>query len=225
MAGEPVGTSEGKGPMPPHTQLFDLLSEAERAELLAWAIGHEKSFKPAKVYHHGGEDGTYVDLDQRNALKLRDLGPIEQVLNDRLMERLPAIMEGTGYRGPPPSTLEFELNAYGDGGFFGRHIDISTGRDRVPLGAKPGEDRVITAVYYFHAEPKGFTGGALRLFRFGVEGNAAGGDFVAFEPLQNSILAFPSWASHDVEPVSCPSGRFVDYRFGLNCWFCRELGA
>ena len=69
------------------------LFEAERAELLAWAIGHEKSFKPAKVYHHGGEDGTYVDLDQRNALKLRDLGPIEQVLNDRLMERLPAIME------------------------------------------------------------------------------------------------------------------------------------
>jgi hypothetical protein len=25
--------------------------------------------------------------------------------------------------------------------------------------------------------------------------------------------------------VSCPSGRFADYRFGLNCWFCRELGA
>ena len=135
-----------------------------------------------------------------------------------------SLPSGSSCRGPPPSSLEFELNAYGDGGFFGRHIDISTGRDRVPLGAKPGEDRVITAVYYFHAEPKGFTGGALRLFRFGSDGGA-NGDSAAYEPLQNSILAFPSWASHDVEPVSCASGRFADYRFALNCWFCRELGA
>lgn len=197
MAREPGDTSGGTGPMPPHTQLFDFLSEAERAELFAWAIYCEKSFKPAEVYYHGGEDGTYVDVDKRKVLKLRDLGPIEHVLQNRLMECLPAIMEGTGYRGPPPLSLEFELNAYGDGGFFGRHIDISTGRDRLPLGAKPGEDRVLTAVYYFHGEPKAFTGGALRLFRFGVDGKAAA-DFIAYEPLQNSILAFPSWASHEV---------------------------
>ena len=50
--------------------------------------------------------------------------------------------------------LELELVAHGDGAFFGRHIDIFTGAD-----ANIGQQRILSAVYYFHTQPKGFSGG------------------------------------------------------------------
>ncbi len=214
-----------KGLVPPHTQLFDILRQDEHAELLAWAIGSEPKFEPAKVYLHSGEDGAQVDPKQRVAMKFRGLGPMAELMRGRLMERLPEIADGTGYRGPSPTSIEFELNAYGEGGHFGRHIDVSTGKDRRPLGGRTGADRILSAVYYFYSEPKAFSGGALRLYRLVADKSETDDSFVAYEPLQNSLVAFPSWAPHSVERVSCPSGRFADYRFGLNCWFCRTLGA
>jgi len=102
------------------------------------------------------------------------------------------------------------------------HLDIPIGLDRRPLGARKGEDRVISAVYYFHNIPKGFSGGNLRLFRFGSE---EADDGVAIEPIDNSLVVFPSWVRHQVERVSCPSGDFADYRYAVNCWYCRPLDA
>jgi len=215
-----------KGPMPPHARLAGILSRDEQDRLLAWAIAHEQDFKPAKVYYRPKDGGGRVDLDRRTALKLRDLGPNGPMVEQRLLERLPEIMAAAGYRGPPPLSLEFELNAYGEGGHFRAHSDIVTGQDRATLGAQPGEDRLVSAVYYFHREPKGFSGGALRLFRFGADiSQPDADDAVDFEPEQNTLVVFPSWAMHQVEEVRCPSGRFEDYRFALNCWFCRAIGA
>lgn len=85
---------------------------------------------------------------------------------------------------------------------------------------------MLSAVYYFHALPKGFSGGQLRLFRFGADHTAAQSELanhVDLEPVRNSLIAFPSWAYHEVRPVSCPSGDFADFRFALNCWYCRTL--
>jgi SM-20-related protein len=212
-----------KGMMPPHIQMFDILREDELAELQNWAIGNENLFEPAKVFSPGGHTQA-INVDRRTALKLRDFGPMAPMLRQRLMERLPEIMKGTGYSGPQPTSLEFELNAYGEGGHFGAHMDVSAGPNRRPVGAKPGEDRVISAVYYFYKEPKAFSGGALRLFPFVAGKHSTESNSVAYEPQQNSLVAFPSWAWHQVERVSCPSDSFADYRFGLNCWFCRALG-
>jgi len=211
--------------MPPHVQLFDVLEATERAELLAWAIRNQASFEPARIYEHGGRGGRRVDPDERIALKLREFGPLRPFLEKRLLERLPEIMERTGYRGAPPLSLELELNAYGEGGHFARHIDIPAGPGREPLGEKEGEDRVLSAVYYFYSEPKGFSGGALRLFRFGASQSDQNDpeDILIYEPQQNSLIAFPSWVSHEVEHVSCPSGQFEHYRFALNCWFCARV--
>jgi Rps23 Pro-64 3,4-dihydroxylase Tpa1-like proline 4-hydroxylase len=39
------------------------------------------------------------------------------------------------------------------------------------------------------------------------------------EPLHNSLVVFPAWLPHEVLKVSCPSGRFADSRFAINCWF------
>ena len=212
------------GPLPPHGQLFGFLPEDECRGLIEWAIAQQARFKPAKVFHGAGGSRQDVRPDIRTALKLADLGPFEAVLRARLLDALGEIMRSAGYRGAEPRSIEFELNAYGDHAHFAAHRDIPTGANRQPLGAAPGEDRVISAVYYFHREPKGFSGGALRLFRIGADETAsAPADSVAFEPIQNSLLVFPSWVRHAVETVHCPSNQFEDFRFALNCWLCRPL--
>jgi SM-20-related protein len=74
-------------------------------------------------------------------------------------------------------------------------------------------------VYYFFSEPKAFNGGALRLYAIGGNSQQS---FIDIEPERNSLLVFPSWAPHEVMPVHCPSGRFVDSRFAINCWLYRK---
>lgn len=213
--------ARASGPMPPHGRILDFLAEPDRRALLDWAIAYETEFKPAKVYH---ETKGVLDPHRRTALKLRNLGPLADLLRKRLLAAFPQISAAAGYRGPDLHSIEFELNAYGDGAHFAPHIDITVGPERQPFAGEEGEDRIISAVYYFHNEPKGFSGGALRLFRFGVESEQAQpSDFIELEPVQNSLVIFPSWARHSVATVRCPSGQFADFRFGLNCWFCRRL--
>jgi Rps23 Pro-64 3,4-dihydroxylase Tpa1-like proline 4-hydroxylase len=113
--------------------------------------------------------------------------------------------------------------AYGDGAHFAAHTDIPIGTDHRDHGARFGKfDRLLSGVYYFHAEPKGFTGGELRLFRFGSDAAAEPGDWMDIPPEQNSLVVFPSWVRHQVLPVHCPSDAFSDSRFAVNCWMCRS---
>jgi SM-20-related protein len=221
-----ASTDRTKGPLPPHARLTGFLPADEHGALLGWVLANERRFTPALVSsERSGRSSPGVDANQRIALSLRDLGPFEQSLSERLLAALPPLVAATGLRGAEPRSLELELTAYGDGAFYRAHIDIPTGPDRERVGARQGEDRVLSAVYYFYREPKAFSGGELRLYRFGadVEGSVAGVDFVDLRPSQNSLAAFPSWAGHEVRRVSCPSGQFADYRFALNCWYCRTL--
>lgn len=109
-----------------------------------------------------------------------------------------------------------ELAAHGDGDFYRRHIDTFI------RGEVTGTDRVLTAVYYFHARPKAFTGGELRLHSFRSPDD--GGSWVDIEPAHDSLLLFPAWAPHEVRPVSCPGGDFAQSRFAINCWYDCKAG-
>lgn len=214
---------QNPAPMPPHGQIFDFLPHDHHHRLLDWALQNEARFEPATIIYDEGKSAG-IDSAVRDALKLSDLGPVEPVIRSALLGALPRIMELAGYRGPEPRSIEFDIVAYGDGAHFRPHVDIPVGSDRKPLGGGPDEDRVITALYYFHGEPKGFSGGALRLYRFGASAEASDpDDSVTLEPVRNSLAVFPSWAMHGVEQVRCPSGRFADFRFGLNCWMCRKI--
>ena len=211
------------GPMPPYGQFHGFLDDVLHQALLEWTAARQDYFKAATVTKSKDGHGDRFDPDVRVALKLRDLGPLEDPLSRRLLAALPDVMAAVGGRGSEPRSLELELTAYGDGAHFKPHLDIPIGQDRKPLGARSGEDRVISGVYYFHNQPKGFSGGRLKLFRFGSD--PAEDHSVAIEPVDNSLVVFPSWAQHQVERVSCPSGNFADYRYAVNCWYCRPLDA
>lgn len=219
--------SGGKsGPLPPCGVINDFLPEDLRDALLEWVIRQQAAFAPAKFYFGEGGQLRGTDPQVRVGLKHFGIGPFEPPVSDQLLSRLPEIMDLAGYHGPEPRSIEFEITASGEGAHFAPHRDIALGPGRRTVGRHKDEDRVISSVYYFYREPRRFSGGALRLYRFGSEDDEPSqDDSIAFEPVQNSLVAFPSFAMHSVERVYCPSGDFADYRFGLNCFFCRRLGS
>lgn len=211
-------TEVALGPMLPSRQYSDFLASADAAGLLDWALANRARFRPAKV------TGGVLDFTRRRALKLGDLGPHRAILERRLLERLPEIFFDTGTRPFAPDLLELELVGHGHGSFFKPHKDI-------PIGAKRGtdtgarlkdHDRLVSAVYYLHRKPKTFSGGALRLYRVGDTKGA--GEFKEYQPEHNSLVAFPSWVTHEVREVTAPDDLFENWRFAVNIWICRKPG-
>lgn len=204
-------------PFPPCHQYRDFLDPDEHGALLEWAIANSDRYEPARLTGH------VIDPKRRVAERLNDLGPHRPVLERRLSENLADIFRRTGTRPFEIEYFELEIAAHGDGAFFAHHSDMPVGVGRKPLGGdKTGkQDRLISAVYYFHREPRRFSGGTLRLYRLGD--HAAAGDYIEFEPERNSLVVFPSWVRHEVRRVSCPDCSFEDYRFAVNAWLCKTL--
>lgn len=111
-----------------------------------------------------------------------------------------------------PVDFEMQLTGSNDGDFYKTHND--NGHEIV---AK----REVTYVYYFHSEPKQFSGGALQLYPTETtswelvlpdEGS------LYVEPKHNRIVFFDSRLMHQVLPVKCESKNFLHSRFTINGW-------
>jgi SM-20-related protein len=207
-----------RGPLPPWHRYSGFLSDEDREGLLRYAVERREKFKPSTV------TGGIVNLERRVSVKMGKLGDFRPLFEQKIGALLDDMFRRTGTRPFEPETYELELVAHGDGARFAPHTDIPIGPGRKPLGGdKSGkQDRLLSGVYYFHREPKAFSGGALRLYRFG--GGEAPDDWIDVEPEQNSLVIFPTWALHEVRPISCPSKEFADSRFAVNVWLCRTLG-
>lgn len=202
-------------PMPASAIIDNFLDLDLRRSLLDWTLANQAAFQPASVFRG---DGEAVDPSARANLKLADLGPAREAIGERLLEALPQLAGMVGTDAPMHARLELELTAYGDGAFYHPHADIS-----VSGASTASESRLLSAVYYFHRQPKAFAGGELRLFRWGAdEESPRPTDIRDIEPADNRLVGFLTWARHEVRPVRCPSGRFEDYRFAINCWYCGD---
>lgn len=196
----------GKGLMPPHLVQRDFLPEETVAGLLDYALLHQADFAPTRL------GSNQVNPAVRVSTGVRQLGPYREMLKSRILSIVPALTAELRATPFEAGMLELELVAHGDGAFYKRHIDTQTARyDEIKA------IRLLSGVYYFNAEPKAFSGGALRFYAIGP-----GVDFVDIAPMRNSLLVFPAWAPHEVMPVSCPSKRFIDSRFAINCWVHRN---
>lgn len=194
--------------MPPYLVLRDFLPIETVAGLLDYALAHEADFKPTGV---GRTREDAVQSAIRSSLGTHEFGPFRPILKTKVSEQAPDLAARLGTRFPISPKFELQLVAHNDGAFYKRHIDTQTASDMQAI-------RVLSAVYYCHAEPKAFSGGALRLYAIG---NPAQPTFIDIEPTHNSLLVFPSWAPHEVMPIDCPSKRFADSRFAVNCWVYR----
>jgi len=208
---EPTDAPAARRPiLPPHVVMTDFLPPDVAAALYAYALANESRFEPSSV---GYGEGLRIDPACRLSVVLRDLGPFKQQLRDRLAPLAPALSAQLKTSQFEITRIELELAAHGDGAFFERHLDTHRGAATAKMY------RILSGVYYFHAQPKAFGGGALRLHELLPASSER--RFLDIEPAHNTLVAFPSWMPHEVLPVSCSSQRFADSRFAINCWFYR----
>jgi len=184
------------------------LGNAMADDLLAHARGQGRNFTPSRI---GSAETARLDPTHRLSQVTREIGPLAATFRGRIRKSVPAALDAIGMRDFAIGEIELEMAAHGDGAFFAPHVDTqlaSSHSDRGP--------RVLSAVYYFHALPRRFSGGALRLHPFhpspGLDGH------IDIEPIHDRLIVFPSSARHEVRRVICPGIGFDDWRFAVNCW-------
>jgi Rps23 Pro-64 3,4-dihydroxylase Tpa1-like proline 4-hydroxylase len=189
--------------------LDEFLAPSELDELIRYTLQHEQQFKSSGVVSPSGEMGV-ADYSHRRSQVLMDAGPHEDVILQRIRHVLPCVLAQMETKEFPITRTEVQITASNDGDFFRAHCD-----DAQELIAS----RRITFVYFFHREPRQFTGGELRLHdsQQGDHRSETGG-YEIIVPQQNQIVFFPCSTLHEITPVHCSSGAFANSRFTVNGW-------
>jgi Rps23 Pro-64 3,4-dihydroxylase Tpa1-like proline 4-hydroxylase len=195
--------------------LDEFLAPQELDELVGYALQHEAEFQSSEVISPSGDPGV-IDYSHRRSRVLMDLGKHQEVILERIRCVLPKVLDQLGMEEFPVTHVEAQITASNDGDFFGAHSDDAQ---------ETIASRRLTFVYFFHREPRPFSGGELRLHDAsgrGVQRAGAGsyqtGGFQSIVPQQNQVVFFPCSLLHEITPVECPSRAFADSRFTLNGW-------
>lgn len=195
----------------------DFLTKQELHGLTTYVLGHERDFSPSTVISHDGSNSS-LDTSYRKSLVLYELGDYTSLIQDRLQALLPAVLTAFNRKAFPISHFDIQVTASNDGDFFKMHQDNSSAEPiDIPL-------REISYVYYFHSEPKAFTGGQLKLYnsKDGQVEHSKKQTAETITPRQNALVLFPSSYDHEVLPVRCPSRKFINSRFTVNGWIIRK---
>jgi len=198
--------------IPPYGLIYDWLGMEAVEGLLRFAQSNEHRFEDTTV---ALKEGQGVNRKRRISKRLQSLGGLESELRSKLEGVLPAMFNRLGNKPFIPSNIEVEFVVHGDGAFFARHVDTIAHNS-----FHGGHRRIFSAVYYFNAMPKAFSGGAFRLYSLAASGQQ--GTFVDIAPNRDMLLFFPSFFPHEVLPVKCPSRQFIDSRFAINFWVHRK---
>ncbi len=201
------------GLAPRYLVIDGFLGEEAADTLLAQMLAGAGNFTPSLVWRG---DRFAENHDVRSSLRLPGrVGVDLEGFTAAMVARADELREAIGM--PPFAIFHAERSvvAHGDGDYYRPHIDTLT----QPGGGAPDSVRMMSCVYYLNAQPPGFTGGELALHRLG--GPAASEPAAVIEPRHDRLAVFPSFVPHEVLPIACPSGRFEDSRFSVNCWLHR----
>lgn len=194
-----------------HVVVDGFMGEDFARRLLAHAVANEAAFGPSQVT--SPEERRALDVDSRRSWSFAGpLGPLGEEFEQRLRGQCAELFARLGMVAPPDPILDLGLAAHRDGDYFRSHVDVFAEEKR----AFATYDRMVSAVYYVCREPRGFTGGELALHPlFG------GGTSEVVAAVNDRLVVFPSYAPHEVLPVSLPGDSFAAARFALNCWIGR----
>jgi SM-20-related protein len=202
-------------PAPKFVILEEFLVAAEIRALEHYVLANRSSFAPSRVI---GSNGTgAVRLQSRRSLVFMEIAKHRQVFEPRLRHFLPFVFQRLSRPSFTPTQVEMQLTVSRNGDFFRPHNDQSKSHPRI-------KTREITFIYYFHREPRSFTGGDLVLYGGRHAGRDCGWAWekILRVPLvRNSLVFFPSDVLHEVSLVSCEEEAFESGRFTLNGWVHR----
>jgi hypothetical protein len=136
-----------------------------------------------------------------------DLEPItvREVFLPYLLDVLPAACSRLGIEPIQDPDVELQITAYHNRGGYERHTDDGSSKADQPASHKR---RLLTYVYYFHAEPKPFGGGTLNFPDHDCQ----------IEPTQDMLVCFLPHQPHEVHPVYTGSKAPESCRFTINGW-------
>jgi SM-20-related protein len=183
----------------------EFLAPQELARVWDLAMTRADRFITSRVVGDSYDD--VLDPAYRRSRLLFELDDIHDLFASRILSCLPHVFRGLSWRPFNVAHVEVQLTASNDGEFFRAHTDNGHGSVR---------EREITFVYFCHREPRGFSGGDLKIYD-----SYSSGPCRAISPEQNRIVFFPSDRWHEIAPVSCTSRDFADSRLTLNGWLHR----
>lgn len=181
----------------------NFLSREENSKILESVIKLEPYFENSIT--------SLTDPDFRRS-KVLHLAPISKAsISKRIKLVLPQVLSKLGQSIFPIYQIEAQVTAHNHGHYYHAHNDN---------GMPEVANREITYVYYFHREPKNFSGGELILYdeKFENDEYLKADSFKIVAPNNNSIIFFLSRYWHEVLPVVCSSQFFADSRFTINGW-------
>lgn len=189
----------------------DFLPEPLLAELTKYALSPDRVFAPSSVRNDDGTDQP-VASKRKSLICMDGLGDLEEAFLGVFLQHEDTLMASIGIPEFTVSYRECELVVHGDGDFFRTHIDTLNDR-----GQAADSDRMMSAVYFFHREPKQFSGGELVIYPLSPQLPPQ-----RVSPMSNRLVVFPAFAPHEVLKIECPSGLMADLRFTINCWLYRS---
>lgn len=186
-------------------QVPDVLSTDEHAQLLAFVQRTEESFV--------GTTTSTARGNYRESSVLYHFAPFDEMLRNKIRQLMPAVCEALKIP-HCNGNIEAQLTSHNDNNFYKVHNDN---------GSPDTAQRVLTFVYYFHRQPKAFSGGQLRIYDHKVHNgyHYAADTYRTVEPTDNSVVFFASEEMHEVRMVHCESRAFMDSRFTINGWIAR----
>ena len=192
--------------LPPYYIIENFFGSALIGQLLEHVLKNKDCFEASAV----GQEGARVDQKIRISSILHDFGSLKTEIKERFKAVFPEALAQLRMPSFELYGTEREIVAHGNGAFYKRHIDTFTGAGEFSV-------RALTAVYYFHAQPKNFQGGEIRLLP--LRNSEVDSTYLDIEPKNDRLLLFPSWLPHQVMPVFSDSTDFKDSRFAINCWY------
>ena len=197
----------------PFLRLTDVLPADALAALWRAVEDGMHRFKAAGLIRN---NGVVIDTSFRNTRSFK----AGEAIRSLVLPRVTAAMDERDVAGRlglvhPVSRTEVEMTVTNhlDGGFHKAHRDDGYGAPK----------RVMTCVFYFFREPKGFEGGELLL-----HDETAGRRrtdplaFTRFAPVVNSAVFFPASGLHEVLPITTSAADPLNSRLTVNMFFHRE---
>ncbi len=188
-------------------QVDNFLTSDEVERLLDFVMASKEKFVSTSV--------STGDDDYRQSCVLYHFPDFAQLMDHKIRLALPSALQTLEMDPFEVDHIEYQLTMHNDGNYYKIHNDN---------GSPETASRVFTYVYYFYHQPKGFSGGELRLYDSKIVNNyfVAADSFHDIEPRHNSVVFFLSRCLHEVLPIQCPSQTFADSRFTINGWVRRQ---
>lgn len=203
----PIKTAPQADPLVSRYLLIEnLLTDTQNQQLLNYVWQRKSDFVPTTT-------STKAE-NYRSSLVLHSFPKFREIIVNKIKEIFPDVLTKLDIPSFSIADIESQLTVHNDNNFYKIHNDN---------GSPDTATRVLTYVYYFHREPKSFTGGNLIIYDSQIKGKyyVKADTFKTVEPQNNSIVFFLSRYMHEVLPVNCPSKAFADSRFTINGWIRR----